>query len=486
MVNNQDQRRAVVYARVSKDRDGRSTSVNDQVMDCRAVVAQHGWELGKVIRDEGLSASSYATKDRPGYRMLLDELRSGDALVVWEPSRATRKLSDWVELRDLCAARGVLLVAGGNVYDLTRPSDRLSTGISAVTAEHESDRTRERIQREKRYAAERGAALTGLGFGWVRVFDPDGRSRWEVDPVAGPAIREAVASILAGRSLASVVRDWNARGVVRPSGQAWNIAKARQSLLRASLAGLRTHQGIVTGPGALWPAIITTDEHRALTALLTDPARLHHDAGGPRARHLLSGIAVCGECGEKVALRAQGAAYACRTGHSYRAKKQQTDDHVVREVLRALSDWRADTFLFDVVEDEHGESVVGGVPDESLSARVELATLRKRLEDAASSYAAGELSAAMLSRVEKGLLTQISEAEKRAVPKTVHPLLAAISKDPAALWQSLSLDEKRTVVKLTVRVTILATGRRGKGFDPESVVVERILTDRTALTAALT
>ncbi len=62
-------------------------------------------------------------------------------------------------------------------------------------------------------------------------------------------------------------------------------------------AGLRTHQGKVIGKGD-WPAMISAEEHERLLAHLRDPARRTTTHRGPEPRHLLTGIARCGVCGE--------------------------------------------------------------------------------------------------------------------------------------------------------------------------------------------
>ena len=66
----------------------------------------------------------------------------------------------------------------------------------------------------------------------------------------------------------------------------------RPLLANPRYAALRVHRGEVVG-GATWPAIIDEETHRAVCAILSDPAR--HKAGPPR-RTLLSGLALCGTC----------------------------------------------------------------------------------------------------------------------------------------------------------------------------------------------
>jgi site-specific DNA recombinase len=69
--------------------------------------------LGDVLTDNDRSATRFATKDRPEYEKLRSTLQPGDVLVVWEASRAGRSLDHYVDLRRLCAERGVMLSYSG-------------------------------------------------------------------------------------------------------------------------------------------------------------------------------------------------------------------------------------------------------------------------------------------------------------------------------------------------------------------------------------
>ena len=94
-------RRAALYCRISKDREGAGLGVDRQERDCRALAARLGWDIVAVHTDNDLSA--YSGKRRPGYEALLDDLRSGhaDAVITWHLDRLHRSP---VELEDYIAA----------------------------------------------------------------------------------------------------------------------------------------------------------------------------------------------------------------------------------------------------------------------------------------------------------------------------------------------------------------------------------------------
>ena len=87
---------------------------------------------------------SGAVTDRPGLAKALDQLRAGDALVVWKLDRIGRSLGHVVELVAGLQARqiGLKVLTGG--IDTTSSTGRLVFGIFATLAEFERDLIRER------------------------------------------------------------------------------------------------------------------------------------------------------------------------------------------------------------------------------------------------------------------------------------------------------------------------------------------------------
>ena len=87
---------------------------------------------------------SGAVTDRPGLTKALDQLRAGDALVVWKLDRIGRSLGHVVELVAGLQAReiGLKVLTGG--IDTTSSTGRLVFGIFATLAEFERDLIRER------------------------------------------------------------------------------------------------------------------------------------------------------------------------------------------------------------------------------------------------------------------------------------------------------------------------------------------------------
>lgn len=461
--------RAIIYTRVSNDQSGRSTSTSDQERECRAICDQRGWSVAEVLCDSDIGASRWSAKDRPAYRRLAEVLQAGDVLVTWEASRAQRDLAAYVQLRDLCSERGVRWCYSGRLYDLADGDDRFGTGLDALLAEKEAEQIRTRVLRGKRAAAVAGKPAGRPPFGYRAQRDPDtGRTvTWVPHPEYAPLVLEAVDRVLAGESLWSISRDFTARGVPRPhrSGPPvpapWVPQRMRVMLLSPSYAGKRQHQGKVVGDGN-WEPLISMEDHRRLTTILTDPSRA--TSNDATARHLLTGIARCGVCGAGVRHFAPRSSpvprYLCEAKTCVSRRADWVDDLVVESLL-------------DRMEGIDPTALVSSDPA-AVEALTEARSLRERLDDFVDRAAAGELTAASLARVEARLLPQIAAAERRATSGARHPLIAAVAGAEAReTWAAMAVIDRRALVRAMLTVTIHPTKPVGPGlFNPDDVTLE--------------
>lgn len=449
--------RAVIYTRVSNDQSGRSTSTDDQERECRAICAANGWDVGHVLTDNDIGASRWSSKDRPAYRQLTDILQRGDVLVTWEASRAQRDVGAYVELRNLCAERGVQWYYSGRLNDLNSGDGRFTTGLDALLAEKEAEQIRDRVLRGKRASAAAGKPAGRPPYGYRTVRDPaTGRTQtWEPDPDRAPIVEEAVRRLLAGHNLNAICCDFTDRGIPSP-GAPWARQRLRTMLSSPSYAGLRTHQGRVIGQ-ASWPALISVEQHHALLALFADPAR--RTAVRTDVQHLLSGIAVCGVCGSVVRYfgpkSVKTPRYDC-SGHSCVCRRADyVDDLVTQRIIARLEKQTPADF--------------SGDDPEAAAALREAAELRARLDGFTDQAADGSLSPAALARIEARLLPQIQAAERRITrrPSALpDDLIGANARDT---WERLSLTDQRRIIRDLVVVTINPSTAAVRQFNPADI-----------------
>lgn len=457
--------KAVIYARVSKDRRQQERSVSEQEAECRAFAAAQGWEVAAVHVDNDRSASRYSRKDRPAWDVLMGELSRYDVLVTWEASRATRNLEVYAELRRRCRDEGVLWAYSGRIYDLSRADDAFMTGLEMLTAERSSDDTAKRIQRTVRAQAKAGKPHGRIPFGYTREYDSTTGAfvRQMPHPQEAPLIREMARRVLEGETLYSIAKDVSGRDVPRLNLKPWDTVRIRRVLSNPTIAGRRVYRGQVIGD-AEWEGIITPEEFEALRGVFSGPryqAVSHH---GSEPRHLLSGIARCGVCGGKMkrlpASTHNAARYSCGAHHT--AIRQEWADDLVNAVIVARLR-RPDAL--EVANAPAG----GGVAD---MAR-EIRTLEQRLEGVYAEAAAGALSARGLAAVEARILADMEDRREK-IARAATPAVPTIA-DPGALadgWESADMLLRRSVVAALMTVTIHRASKPGsRAFDPERVQI---------------
>jgi len=460
--------KALLYARVSHDPTGKGRSVESQLDECRTWAEQEGWQVISEVRDVDRSASRHAKRKREGWAEVVTAVEKGDIdiLVTWEASRAQRDLAAYSDLRQLCERTQTRWAYSGNVYDLGDRSDRFRTGLDALVAEDEAGRTSERICRGVRSAAMDGRPTGRKLYGYRRTYDKATGQLLgqEPDPQQAAIVREVAKRFLAGESLRSLYRDFNERGVPTPTGKvgAWSDRQVRRLVSNPAYAGQRVHQGQVVGE-ASWDPIHDADAWARLQTKLSDPARqVNRNRGGT---HLLTGVARCGVCGRgmQYAQDRGRPQYGCRNeGYHVVRDLKHLDAYVTAIVLERMS--RPDAI--EKLDDTPGPEVV--------EARHEIVELRRRLDEAADQYAAGALTADMLSRVEGRLRSEIAEAERRSryvgLPSTATDLAEG---DTEAVWDHMTTEQHREVLRALLSVRVYKVGRVGrKGFDPASVAIE--------------
>ena len=168
---------------------------------------------------------------------------------------------------------------------------------------------------ERRKARKQAQRLAGEYHGGPRPFGFEGDGV-TVRLDEAERIRQAVTDLLAGRTLYSLVNEWNTAGVRTSTGARWGARQLSRVLVRARNAALIEHDGQTIG-NAVWPAIISEDELRAVRAVLRNPAR--KVSPGPARKHLLSGYLRCGVCGGPMIVSYSGgerarAVYRCVPG----------------------------------------------------------------------------------------------------------------------------------------------------------------------------
>jgi site-specific DNA recombinase len=435
--------RAAIYCRISKDVEGLGLGVERQTIECRALAERRDLDVVDVYVDNDISA--YAGKARPEFARMVDDMKAGrfDVVLAWHPDRLTRRPTELEALIEVLDATGVpvVTVAAGE-YDLSTSAGRLAARIVGAVARAESETKSDRLKSKAAQAATMGTAPGGpTPYGYRRV-----NGAYVADEAESEAVRSMAEAVLAGRSLLSIARDLDARGVPTRRGKPWHHGSVRALLINPAIAGLRVHQQrdaagnrrsleeSIAGPGE-WEPILDRATWETLRNVLADPARKRKR---PPGRYLLSGVLVTPE-GDRMTGNTNAAgrrAYRSASGRSQIAA-DEVDALIVEALLQRFDD------------------VALPVPGEAPAASDEVAAIEAELAELADVRGAGEITMAEWLRAREGIEARLLEARQAIQrPAPVDPLLSR----PGALrgaWPALSFDEQHRLLRAALRRVVV-------------------------------
>jgi site-specific DNA recombinase len=506
--------RVILYARVSKDIRRDERSVSDQLDIGRAVAAEEGWAIVGEYADNDRSASRYATQEREDWPKVIAAIERGEAdvLWVWEISRGTRDLEVWVAVRRVCREKNMLVAINDDIWDTTKASHMRHLSQLVLDAEYESEKTQTRVGRGIAANTERGGAHGNPGYGFRHLHDVHtGRfQRRVVHEPEAVVIREVAARFLSGETLGTIASDLNARRVPTPTGlvagepvldeegspvvnevtgepqtqAGWMYQLLVQVLQRAAMIGKRESGGRIVNAGGWAPVFdgtvvngIRLDEAAWWTIRdrLGGRPREREDKRVDRdgaARHLLSGIAVCGVCGARMyrtidKSAPDGWVYQCRglyqgapKGHVSRSGVRLEEAVVTQVIARFSRPDALETFR------------VSADPEEVTRANARRAELSAELNRLEEDVATGEVSPRMATARERQIEEELSRLAEVTRPRIVEPLAAALtSGPPAVVWAGWTLEQRRAALRaLTERIEVPKLGRGRRQVPPEEYV----------------
>lgn len=475
--------KAAIYTRISQDRHGEALGVQRQLTECTALADRLGWEIAATYTDNDVSAFS-GRKRRHGYEALLEAMKQGEvqAVICWHTDRLYRRLGDLERLIEIADANKVDIrtVQGGDL-DLSTSAGRMVARIlgSVANAESEHKGERHRAANDQKAASGRWQTANRT-FGYT----PDGTP---LEPEAA-AVRQAVADVLAGKSMQAVSREWNAAGLRTTlagttmtnkhtkekfvvSGT-WTGSRVRRLLVNPRYAGLKVHRGKVVGPGD-WTPLITEDTHRAVVALLSNPERVCNTSF--ERKYLGSGLYLCGICNDGTTMKAsmpgklkdgtpnrRGRAYVCRHRSHLLRSGEPLDDYVTAQVLERMT--RPDAA--DLLGHE-------AVDVTELTARRE--ALQTKLDQTTQMFEDDAIDGAQFATLSRSMRSKLNVIDQQLAEVTrTSPAAALIAAGEAGawkLWQSMSVTQRADAVNEVATVTVLPAGRGKRRFDHTRIVV---------------
>lgn len=228
-------------------------------------------------------------------------------------------------------------------------------------------------------------------------------------------------------------------------------------------AGLLTHDGKVIGQGA-WEPIIDVDDHRALVALFTDPARRSGPVRVDSA--LLVGATTCGICAEPTKV------YSTHSGDRPRYYYCSTRRHLSRAAA-PIEEYVTDVLLERLARTPTSDLLDPVSPEHAAALRTEEDTLRSRLDGAADAYAAGDVDELQLRRISTKLRGRLDEVVSELATLSRRPAVAALLEhdDLTTGWEMTPIEQQRQVLTSLAAIRLHSPGRGARRLDPDTVEV---------------
>lgn len=277
--------KAGLYIRVSTKEQTENYSIPDQKEKLEAFCKSKGWEIHDYYIDGGYSGSN---TDRPHLKRMLSDIEHLDVVIVYKLDRLSRSQKDTLELiEEHFLKNEVEFVSMTETIDTSTPFGRAMIGILSVFAQLERENITERMRNGHIRRIQKGYRVMGGDY------DPAGYRREEDDLVLIPEeakhIQETYNLYEQYHSITKVQEKLKLQGY-----PVWRFRRYRDILSN------RLYIGDVSYSGEYYKGrhqpIITTEQFERVQYLL----ERHKGKNAHKAKEsLLSGLMICGDCGEK-------------------------------------------------------------------------------------------------------------------------------------------------------------------------------------------
>lgn len=288
---------ADIYVRLSVF-DETTDALERQEEDLRGWAEKLGLTVRRVWRDAGVSGFKTGV-DRAAFKNAVQALTNGDVstLLVWKLDRLSRKGAGEVgTLMDDLQKSGAKIMFFKDSLDTSVKEHRLAIMLVSEQARQESDNTSTRVKSKNEALVKAGLPVLGRArFGYLSADPATGRV---VNTVAHPEEAQVVKDIfrdyLAGATIDSLAKRLG-----------WRRMRVRLTLANKAYAGY------LKAGDAEYPAseaverLVSLEDWTKVQARLNANSEAWRGYGKPGGQvvHLLSGIARCGICGDRMYFR---------------------------------------------------------------------------------------------------------------------------------------------------------------------------------------
>ena len=311
MSNIDSKRKIGFYIRVSTERQAKviEGSLKNQKQMLLAEVNKRNlqnkdWgELIEVYVDEGISGKD---TNRPAFQKMLKDIEIGkiDTIMFTELSRLSRSLKDFLHIFEFTQKYSCDLICLKTDIDTTSPYKNLITKILMVFGEFEREMTSQRTSINAYERSKRGLANGGAApLGYYR--DKNKKGYLYIDKKEAAIVQDIFKTYIKEKSIQRTAEAIKSKyAPSNPGLKKINKSRIYSILTNKSYIGIREiykkDKSKYEEVKAVWDGIIDEKLFRQAEKLLkANKERLHWRNSG-KFNYLLSGLMMCGKCGEKL------------------------------------------------------------------------------------------------------------------------------------------------------------------------------------------
>lgn len=409
--------KAALYIRVSTHEQVENYSIESQQERMEAFCKAKGWTIHDTYIDPGYSGSNM---ERPSLMRLLNDLTGIDVVVVYKLDRLSRSQRDTLTLiEDYFLKNSVEFVSITETLDTSTPFGKAMIGILSVFAQLERETIAERMRMGHIKRAEEG--YRGMG----GDYDPAGYSRENGELVLkedeAEHIRKAFDLYEQYHSITKVQKK-----LKESSYTVWRFRRYND-ILRNKL-----YCGYVSFAGEYYKgrhqAIITEEQFERVQVLLSR----HKGANAHKAKEsLLSGLIVCGKCGENyVTYQSRDKVNKNKYYRYYQCRARRFPSEYPEKCMNKIWNYNK---LAKLIIEEINNLIIDKKATGTKESKVDYSKLMKKIDEKMERiinlYAEGNIPVKLLNKQVNNLELEKEELQKKKNQQEVKQRNAFTEKD---------------------------------------------------------
>lgn len=421
----EDIKTAALYARYSSTNQTEQ-SIEGQVRVCTEFCQRNNITIVETYVDRATSASKDIEKRTEFIRMIKDsEKRPFDAVIVYKLDRFARNRYDSANYKYKLKKNGVILISATENIS-SDPEGIILESVLEGMAEFYSAELSQKIHRGITESAYKNQYIGGtIPFGY-KIVD----KKYVINEETAPLVREAFQRFIAGDTIASICRSFNARGIRTARNGKFNRSSFTKIFRNEKYIGVYQYRDYKSNA---IPPIIDMDTWNKAQIKVKELKETNTPASGKaHLIYLLSGKLYCGHCGSRMVAsknrKPSGNYYAYYTCRGSRValngcemkyiRKEYIEPIIVQDALSMLTDENIDLLAETALkENQHELETTTNIP----ALKQRLSVINGSLENITKAIEIGSAPDTLVKRMielekEKKQLEAELKTEEKDIP----------------------------------------------------------------------